>query len=217
MTNNVFTGTHIPSKTSFRPLFCLRVPLILASASPRRQDFLREWGIPFLVDAPENTEPAPAPGEAPRAYVLRAARCKGKAVASRYSESLILAADTIVTRKQNILGKPHDDAHALAMLQDLNGQTHTVMTGVWLLLPNGEEQSFCSETEVTFHHWPTHILQAYVRTGEPADKAGSYAIQGQGAFLVKSISGSWSTVVGLPVTELASILLEKGIMQNASE
>lgn len=152
------------------------------------------------------------------------------------AQPVILAADTVVAIDGDILGKPHSPAHALNMLERLSGASHEVISAVCLLLPaqGGEIPtastlpglhmqetvegcfrvlSFSDVSRVYFHHWPQPVLQAYVDTGEPNDKAGAYAIQGQGAVLVERVEGSWSTVVGLPVTPLAQIMISLGIMQ----
>lgn len=198
------------------PLFCLKsgLRLVLASASPRRRSFMEEWGLPFDVCVPEAAEPRPLPGEEPDAYVRRAAAAKARAaldlVGGPSSGLLLLAADTIVALGSRLLGKPGDDADALRMLHDLSGKEHHVISGVCLITPDGREESFSESSSVRFHPWPDDILRAYVRTGEPLDKAGAYAIQGQGAFLVAEVRGSWSNVVGLPVTRLAARLLEQG-------
>jgi septum formation protein len=205
----------------YRPLFSLSQPLVLASGSPRRQLFLQEWGLDFSVHVPSIDEPLPMQGEAPAAYALRAALAKGRAVAASHPHSIVLAADTIVALGRSILGKPPHAAAALAMLQQLVGKTHQVITAVCLSLPQGQglpqEQSFTCSCDVTFAPWSSPVLAAYVRTGEPMDKAGAYAIQGQGAFLVSSIHGSWSTVVGLPVTEIAQRLEAAGLLHPAAK
>ena len=223
------------------PLFALATGyrLVLASASPRRRQFLSEWGLPFELARPDGAEPLPEPGENPDAYTRRAATAKAHAVAAGlhgasanetarlHSRTLILAADTVVTVDGDILGKPNDSSHAMGMLQRLTGRGHEVISAVCLLLsPAGntvvdeagrpvamEELVFSDASRVFFHPWPENVLRAYVDTGEPHDKAGAYAIQGQGAFLVDKIEGSWSTVVGLPVTQLARLLLDRGFMQ----
>ena len=228
-----------------RPLFQLSAgyDLVLASGSPRRRQFLNEWGLPFRLLLAESEEPRPMQGESPEAYTRRAATAKALAVgqqlpqaASAASKPVILAADTVVAIEGDILGKPQNPAHALSMLERLNGAGHEVISAVCLLLPaqcalapeasalpglHVQETvagpyrmlSFSDVSRVFFHHWPQTVLQAYVDTGEPHDKAGSYAIQGQGAFLVDRIEGSWSTVVGLPVTQLAHLLLHRGFMR----
>lgn len=198
------------------PLFCLKpgLRLVLASASPRRRSFMEEWGLPFDVCVPDAAEPRPLSGEKPDAYVRRAAAAKARAaldlLGGASSGLLLLAADTIVALDSRLLGKPADDADALRMLHELSGREHHVISGVCLVTPDGREQQFSESSSVRFHLWPDAILRAYVRTGEPLDKAGAYAIQGQGAFLVAEVRGSWSNVVGLPVTQLAARLLEQG-------
>ena len=181
-------------------------------------------------------------GESPEAYTRRAATAKALAVgqqlpqaASAASKPVILAADTVVAINGDILGKPENPAHALSMLDRLNGVGHEVISAVCLLLPlqcaapvatalpglhlqeavSGPFRmlSFSDVSRVYFHHWPQTVLQAYVDTGEPDDKAGAYAIQGQGSVLVERMEGSWSTVVGLPVTPLAQVMISLGIMQ----
>ncbi|MDY0260296.1 MAG: Maf family protein [Desulfovibrio sp.] len=290
--------------TSRQPLFTLTegFRLVLASGSPRRRLFLSEWGLPFELARPDGAEPLPLPGEQPDAYTRRAAAAKAHAVAasldrtgarasaSTQDKAIILSADTVVAVDGDILGKPHDAAHALAMLQRLTGRGHEVISAVCLLLPpsagapeeifgnapcnapcnasgktsgdtsgdtsgktpcnapcntsgntsgdtsgdtpdhaphkardtdincesqgcGAEELIFSDVSRVYFHPWPESVLRAYVDTGEPHDKAGAYAIQGQGAFLVDRIEGSWSTVVGLPVTQLAHLLLHRGFMR----
>lgn len=200
------------------PLFRLKpgLRLILASASPRRRRFLEEWGLPFEICVPDVAEPRPLPGEDPAAYVQRAAAAKARAALDLAGgpapDLLLLAADTIVALGSRLLGKPDGDASALRMLRDLSGREHQVMSGVCLVTPDGGEERFSESSTVRFHPWPDDILRAYVRTGEPLDKAGAYAIQGQGAFLAARVNGSWSNVVGLPVTLLAARLLERGWM-----
>ena len=160
--------------------------------------------------------PSSEHGETPAAYALRAATAKARAVAASAdagADDLILAADTVVALGHDILGKPADDADALDMLRRLSGREHEVITGVCCLFPDGSSAGFADTSAVRFHAWPEDVLRAYVRSGEPADKAGAYAIQGQGAFLVESVHGSWSTVVGLPVSRLAALLLEGGWMR----
>ena len=212
--------------SDFRPLFRLQVgkQLVLASGSPRRQDFLREWGLPFSVVRPHGVEPHPVPGQTPLDYAVCAARAKAQAAwqglddASRKC-SVVLAADTIVAIDNRILGKPDNEADALAMLVSLAGKVHDVITAVCLVaaddgnaMASQREICFSDTAKVHFHAWPRDVLAAYVATHEPDDKAGAYAIQGQGAFLVERVEGSWSTVVGLPLTPLARQLIELGVM-----
>ncbi|WP_297217060.1 Maf family nucleotide pyrophosphatase [uncultured Desulfovibrio sp.] len=211
------------AEAAFPPLFRLAagLRLVLASHSPRRRQFLREWGLPFTLLAPSCDEPRPLPGEAPAAYACRAARAK--VMAARAAEGrrpagdrrLLLGADTIVALGADILGKPQSAEHAMAMLRRLSGATHEVISAVCLLGPDDEEVTFHDVSRVRFAAWPDAVLAAYVATHEPDDKAGAYAVQGQGAVLVEAVDGSWSTVVGLPVTPLATIMLQRGWMQPA--
>lgn len=210
-------------RPQFAPLFRLApgLKLILASASPRRRQFLEEWGLPFVAAPPAGVEPLPEVNEQPDAYTRRAAHAKALAAERRLdpatrARALILAADTVVALEGDILGKPRHEAHALEMLTRLAGREHDVISAVCLLpplgWPGGPCELFSDMSRVFFHAWPRPVLAAYARTREPDDKAGAYAIQGQGAFLAERVEGSWSTVVGLPVTPLARILLKRGLI-----
>lgn len=198
------------------PLFALApgLELLLASRSPRRRQFLEEWGLSYRLVSGGKREPRPSPGEEPAAYARRAARSKALDAAEAAGGSgagrILLAADTIVALGADILGKPEHRGQALDMLQRLAGRTHEVISAVCLLGPDGEEVLFHDVSRVRFAPWPTEVLRAYAATGEPDDKAGAYAIQGQGAFLAEAVEGSWSTVVGLPVTRLAREMLARG-------
>lgn len=199
------------------PLFTLNPgrSLILASTSPRRRQLLHTLGIPFTVHDSGSSEPAPAENEAPAAFAMRAAASKGKACFSsldsaRRQSAAIIAADTIVCLGHAILGKPRDKAHALAMLMELSGRSHIVRTAVYLGWSDGEkwlEDIFCEQSEAVFGAWDKEVLKAYVSGGEPMDKAGAYAIQGEGSFLVDCVKGSWTNIVGLPISTLAKKLL----------
>lgn len=194
------------------PLFTVPdgIRVVLASGSPRRQQFLQEWGIPFTVRK-SVAEPESLPGEKPEAYALRSASAKLADVHPCRGE-LVIAADTVVTIHDRILGKPSSDEDALHMLEELAGARHAVVTAVALSLPDGTVETFADTTEVEFLPWERPALQAYVATGECRDKAGAYAIQGQGAFLIKAIYGSWSTVVGLPLNRLSVCLVRHGVL-----
>ncbi|MBD5418317.1 MAG: septum formation protein Maf [Desulfovibrio sp.] len=208
----------------FVPAPGLRV--VLASASPRRRKLLASWGLPFTVlTAPDKEEPRPAAGEDAAAYALRAARSKARRVhpilgPEEASASLVIAADTVVCLDGRILGKPRDRAEALAMLEELAGRTHSVTSAVALRVPESwpapHEEYFTDTARVTFADWPRAVLAAYARTGEPDDKAGAYAVQGRGAFLAERLDGAWSTVVGLPLTPLAELLLGRGLIRPAA-
>ncbi|MBO4368653.1 MAG: septum formation protein Maf [Desulfovibrio sp.] len=202
------------------PLFTLpaNTHLILASASPRRQAFLEMLGVPFTIDVSPAIEAKPLPSEGAEEYSMRAAKAKAYAVAEKRQkearESIILAADTVVVLNTRILGKPETPDNALEMLSALSGRKHTVISSVYVLLPKREERSFgfTDATAVFFHPIAKELLKAYVATEEPLDKAGAYAIQGKGAFLVQRIEGSWSTVVGLPVDLLVKELMLRKLL-----
>ncbi len=200
-----------------RPMFSTLQPLILASSSPRRQQFLHNLGISFSVITADIDE-TPIPGEEPDRFALRMAGEKAHAVALSNPESWIIGADTVVTlRDGTILGKPTDENEALAMLKLLNNATHRVMTGMYICCLNrNAEHSLVETTEVTFTHNPEESLRAYVQTGEPMDKAGGYGIQGLGSFLVESINGSCTNVIGLPVSRMISVLLKLRIIRAFS-
>ena len=196
-------------------VFSLSCGLVLASTSPRRQQVVSQWGVPFSIDAPDGEEPSPRIGESPEEYALKSAYAKGAGVARRHPGKAVIGADTIVTADGEILRKPLHADTALAMLKSLAGRTHSVITAVSVFLPDGSEEVFSDRADVTFYAWPEEVLAAYVRTGEPLDKAGAYAIQGQGAFLAERIEGSWSTVVGLPVSMTAALLVRRGVLLPA--
>ena len=176
--------------------------LILASGSPRRAELLKDADLDFEIIVPRIDE-APLPGEAPDAFVLRTAREKAESIPA--SDAVILAADTAVVDGQCILGKPADEADALAMLRSLAGKTHKVMTGVCLRWPD-RTKTFHIETNVSFRELSDREIKAYIATGEPMDKAGAYAIQGGAAKMVRRVDGSHSNVIGLPLCEVIETL-----------
>ena len=183
--------------------------ITLASASPRRSQLLEALGLSFSVQPSPAIEPAPTreDGHNPGAFVERLARLKAGAL---QSDDLIIAADTIVVIDGEILGKPGDEAHARAMLGRLRGRTHHVYSGVCVQL--GERALSAHEvTAVTFGEFSDEFIAAYVRTGEPMDKAGSYGAQGRGALLVRRIEGDYWNVVGLPLFRLCQMLREFGV------
>jgi septum formation protein len=199
------------------PIFRLRVPLVLASDSPRRRAFLRDLGLPARLISPRRgAEPSPLPAEPAEHFVLRAAAAKaasclplltGEAGRSPLpSHSLILAADTVVVLDGRILGKPSDRGEALEYLRLLAGRSHEVLTACSLESLAARE-SFVVSTRVALWPCPDQLLAAYASGDEPLDKAGGYAVQGRGAFLVQSVQGSWSNVAGLPLAELIQALL----------
>ena len=181
--------------------------LMLASTSPRRREILEALGIDFTVVVVDVDEDVLA-GESPEDMVLRLAAAKADA-AEVAADSLVLGADTAVVIDGEILGKPRDEADALAMLARLSGRVHRVLTGVALHGPHGT-RSALSETDVQFREIGRDEALAYWHSGEPQDKAGGYAVQGLGGAFVERIAGSYSGVVGLPVFETVALLREAG-------
>jgi septum formation protein len=195
--------------------------LVLASASPRRQELLRNASIPFEVQ-PTNIPEVPQPGEAPRAFAERMAREKALAVFRLLPNDFVLGADTIVIVDAEILGKPRDRADAVRMLRLLSGRKHQVTTGVCLLglRPRDENgkigfEDVKSETTlVTMDPLGEDDIHGYVSTGEPMDKAGAYAIQGRASRWISRIEGDYFNVVGLPVSLVYKMLREHGTMES---
>lgn len=178
--------------------------IILASRSPRRAELLAAAGFEFDVLAADVDE-TPLDVEDPAEYVERLAIEKARAVFAMRPEARVLGADTTVTIDGNILGKPVDDADARRMLRLLSGRPHLVHTGVALVSPRGI-QSGVDTTRVWFDAMTDEDISWYVATGEPADRAGAYAIQGFASRFIPRIEGSYSNVVGLPVAIVSSIL-----------
>lgn len=187
--------------------------IILASASPRRRELLEQIGAVFEV-CPSNAEEIMTSG-VPGEVVQELSRCKGSDVFERTSgDVLVIGADTVVAFQDSILGKPADAAMARDMLSRLQGNTHQVYTGVTLLLRQDgtvTQKSFYEKTEVVFYPMTGEEIDAYVRTGEPMDKAGAYGIQGKSAVFVEKIDGDYSNVVGLPLARLYQELKQMGI------
>jgi len=187
-------------------------PLILASSSPRRADLLRQAGIPFTLRLAEVDE-TPRPGEEPGAIAERLARAKAAAPSGLPSPALLIAADTLVVVDGAVLGKPRDAADAMAMLRRLAGRAHEVITAVALrAVP--EESVTCERTTslVRFAPLSDRQIEWYVKTGEGADKAGAYALQGRGGLLVTAVEGSYTNVIGLPLDRLYPHLRRFGIL-----
>lgn len=185
--------------------------LYLASASPRRAELLRQIGVSFeTVLAP--VDETPLWGESASSYVERLAVAKAQAAFTVLNDeaSCILAADTCVVLDGNILGKPSGEQESFQMLSALSGRTHQVLTAV-AVLGQGRCISQVVSTEVCFGPLSAEQITAYWHTGEPQDKAGSYAIQGLGAIFVERIEGSYSAVVGLPLSEVAQLLKGFGV------
>jgi septum formation protein len=187
----------------------MSVQIILASASPRRKELLEQIKVTYKVH-PVDLDETPLPNETPLDYVQRLAAEKSAACRAQLKTEIpVLAADTAVILGCVIMGKPKNQADALAMLTQLSGKTHQVYSAISL---RGREHSQAvSITEVTFRRLTEREMLDYWRSGEPVDKAGSYAIQGMGGVFVESIKGSFSGVVGLPLFELAELLSKQGI------
>jgi septum formation protein len=184
------------------------VPLVLASASPRRSDLLRAAGLVFEVAAADVDESA-EPGEGPDAHVERLALAKARRIADRRPGDVVLGADTVVTIDGLILGKPLDRADAEAMLRRLSGRTHQVVTGVAVAKGHDEVRGL-DRTLVHFTHLTEEDLAWYLDSGEAFDKAGAYGIQGRASRFVDRIEGSYSNVVGLPVSLVVRLLRAAG-------
>jgi len=182
--------------------------LVLASASPRRRELLAVLGVEFSVE-PANIDESVLPGEGARDYVRRIALAKAQAGFGGGPDKVVMGCDTAVIVDGLILGKPADRNDALAMLMQLSGRSHEVMSAIALVDTEGCSESL-SITHVRFRAIGKAEASAYWDTGEPADKAGSYAIQGLGAIFVAGIQGSYSGVVGLPLYETASLLEARG-------
>jgi septum formation protein len=198
--------------------------LVLASASPRRQELLRNAGIPFTVQ-PADIDETPLAAESPRECAERLAREKALAVFQLNPQQWVLGADTIVVVDDIILGKPRDAEDAARMLRLLSGRTHLVITGVCIVGPVvrapviSGQWSVASHTGtayettlVTFGELSDDEIRFYVSTGEPMDKAGAYAIQGVASRWIPRIEGDYSNVVGLPVALVYRMLLEQGAL-----
>jgi len=183
--------------------------LLLASRSPRRAELLRTLGVAFAVVDVEVDE-TPRSGESPPIYVERLARAKAEAGKTASGNVLpVLAADTTVVCDEEILGKPADAGDATRMLRRLSGRWHSVFTGV--ALAGTQLATVVVETRVCFRVLTEAEITAYWASGEPADKAGAYGIQGLGGALVARIEGGWSNVVGLPLAETLTLLSGEGI------
>lgn len=182
--------------------------LILASASPRRRMLLELIGLKFET-IPSDVDETLSLGEDPSPFAMRMAVHKAEAVAASVgalnSSTVVLGADTIVVVDRSIWGKPADREDARRMLEQLSGRTHIVTTG-YCLVGAGRQKSGTVSTEVVFKSLDSHEISAYLDEGEWHDKAGAYAVQGRGAFMVRAITGSYTNVVGLPLCEVVEAL-----------
>lgn len=192
-------------------------PLILASASPRRQKFLIDLGLSFTLMAADIDE-TPLHNEMPDVFARRMAREKAELVAQTHPAAWVIGADTVVTLEGRILGKPENEEHALEMLRSLQGKEHQVVTGLALrCVMEDRTVNLSKTTEVEFADYADEILSVYIQTGEPMDKAGAYGIQGKGGFLVRSVNGSCSNVIGLPVSTCICLLLHHNVIAPLQE
>ena len=181
-------------------------PLVLASASPRRLDLLRQVGFePTEIDPPDVDE-TPAPHEEPRTYALRMAASKLAAVVPRHPGAVVVAADSVVVCSRRILPKAESEAEARACLDRLSGRRHRVLGAVAVGYPDGSVRTRLVETIVRFKRLERAEIDDYLRCGEWRGKAGGYAIQGRAARFVDFLSGSYSNVVGLPLFETVKLL-----------
>lgn len=178
--------------------------LILASSSPRRRELLQQLGLEFEIYSPDIDESV-LPSEPVDAYVERLARAKADAVAERYPDAIIIAADTSLSVDSEILGKPESKQHAFEMWTKISGRKHDVLSGVCVRTKN-EKYSIVVRTQVEFQALTTHDMESYWATGEPVGKAGGYAIQGIAARYIPAIQGSYTNVVGLPLYETVQLL-----------
>jgi nucleoside triphosphate pyrophosphatase len=184
--------------------------LVLASASPRRLELLRQIGIvPDLVDSADIDE-SPLKNELPPAYALRLAREKAQRVAPRHVGDFVLAADTVVACGRRILPKTTDETIARRCLELLSGRRHRVHSGVALVSPDGQLTLRRVDSQAAFKRLSDQEITAYLKSGEWREKAGGYAIQGRAAALIRFVSGSYSNVVGLPLFETAQLLTGRG-------
>ncbi len=184
-------------------------PLILASASPRRLELLAQVGIVPSEVRPAHIDETPLDGEPPRAMARRLAEAKARAV-WRAGE-VALGADTVVAVGQRILGKPHDEPEARRFLELLSGRSHRVIGGLCVIDADGKAQVRAVVTRVTFKRVSTEELNATLATGEWADKAGGYGVQGRAGALVSKINGSYANVVGLALVETLAMLQGAGV------
>lgn len=188
----------------------VRPKLVLASASPRRLELLRQIGlVPDSVD-PADLDETPHPGETARLVAVRLARAKAETCAARHPEAFVLAADTVVAVGRRLLGKPADASEAAGMLRLLSGRAHRVLTAVAARAPGGPLGARLSETRVKFKRLTEAELTDYLSSGEWSGKAGGYGVQGRAGAFVAALNGSYTGVVGLPLYETRALLVGLG-------
>ena len=188
--------------------------LILASKSPRRRDLLNQAGLTFTV-IPSTVDERAVAVASPEEHVRLLAEAKAGQVAQRFPESWVIGADTVVLIENTILGKPRTQSEARHMLEALSGKTHKVLTGYCICCKYAKRSfSRTVETKVLFKPLTDRELDWYVSTREPFDKAGGYAAQGLGTFLIQRVEGSYTSVVGLPMCEVVDYLVKQGVVQR---
>lgn len=188
-------------------------PLILASASPRRQQLLARIGITADAIIPADIDESALKGELPRVYARRMAAEKAAVIAAQHPDSAVLSGDTVVAAGRRILPKAESEADARMCLDLISGRRHLVLSAVTLALPGGRALHRLSESIVTFKRLHADEVEAYIAGGEWQGKAGGYAIQGSAEALIRSMSGSYSGIMGLPLYETRSMLLSAGLLK----
>ncbi|NYF25013.1 nucleoside triphosphate pyrophosphatase [Sporosarcina sp. JAI121] len=191
--------------------FMINKPVILASASPRRKEILNLLGFPFRVVPSNVSEVMDVENGDFKEYARKLAALKTSAVADDEPGSIVIGADTIVVHEGKLYSKPESKEQATAFLKELSGETHTVITGVGLSI-DGVIRTFSVETKVTFRQLDDVLIDAYVESGDPMDKAGGYGIQTAGSLLVEKIDGDYYNVMGLPISKLTEHMRRLGLM-----
>jgi len=191
-------------------------PLILASASPRRQQLLARIGVTADAIVPADIDETPIKAELPRVYARRMAAQKAQVVASQHPDSAVLSGDTVVAVGRRILPKAESEAEARMCLELVSGRRHMVLSAVTLMLPDGRSLHRLSESAVIFKRLHADEVDAYIASGEWQGKAGGYAIQGSAEALIRSMAGSYSGIMGLPLYETRSMLVTAGLLNPAS-
>jgi len=186
--------------------------IILASQSPRRAELLRQIGIAFKA-APADVDETPLRNETPEDFIRRIAIAKAQAIRASHPGNIVLGSDTALVLDGHILGKPQCREHAIDMLLSLSGREHRVLTGVAVV--HQEVEYALSDSLVSFRELTRSEAEDYWASGEPADKAGSYAIQGYAAVFIRRIEGSYSGIMGLPLFETAQLLRQAGVTLQA--
>ena len=191
--------------------------IILASQSPRRRYLLEQAGLEFSV-IPSRFDESSLELSSPDVYVRQLAESKARDISEQYPDSWVIGADTIVFIDGTILGKPGSESEARTMLKSLSGKTHQVLTGYCICCRRiGRLFSEAVKTQVRFKKLTEEEIDWYINSGEPFDKAGAYAIQGIGSFLVKRVNGSYTNVVGLPVCEIVEYLIKEKVLRLTND